>query len=970
MSKKNVISPGARVEIRDAEWVVRRVEQSSHAGRIVYAVGLSGLVKDKEGIFLERFEDDDIVPLDPRQTTLVPDQSARGVDALLYLDAQLRQATPTDDRVHVAHQAAMDTLDYQLDPTRKAVSENRTRLLIADDVGLGKTLEAGALTAELAYREKARRILVVAPKSMLTQFQKEFWTRFSIPLTRLDSTGIERVRERIPAGHNPFHFFDRVIISVDTLKNDVQYRTAVETAWWDLVIIDEAHNVAERRSAGGRSQRNRLAERLARRTDGLVLLSATPHDGTKRSFASLIQMLDPTAIVDPENYDAKDVQGYFLRRFRFSEDVKQALRDAIPPRETLARKATTTQAEDNALSALADLNLNMDRRRRSGSRLFKTLLEKAAFSSPAALLETVDQRLRSLDRKDDSDPADTDQLRKLRDATADIDTAKNTGKYLALLDLIRELGWTGRDDDRLVIFTERIATMRMLVDNLPGDLGVATKAVASMHGGMHDEDLQQVVEDFGRRGSPVRLLVATDVAAEGIDLHHASNKLIHYDLPWSLLKFQQRNGRIDRYGQTAQPHVYYLMLRSGVERINGDHRILEVLMEKDRRARESIADPSAFMGTNIEEEQEDVTASAIEQGKDHETFDRDLEFGAGDTANNAVSFMEELLAESQEQLSPPGARRETVAGRERLYPDSGTFAEAVLRRLRHDGEALQFDAGSGYLDMAVPDELREPGDFGTGHGRRIDTRWMPREAVPKNGTIRLTSDPAAINDAIKKARTAGEGWPSVQYLWDVHPLMSWFCDKATARVCGRHQAPILKVARDILKPGETVFVMNSVVPNKQGQPLLDAWPCVAFDGNTVLATEGVTEFLSRVGWFESMDVNTGDVDANRASSLLDEAVDAATAYVRGLRDDKQAQLDRHLETDLQRIEALKQESHADIERRYDPEKGIRAAREAQLGREKSRIERIFDERWRWIWSTKQMDTSVDPHIRVIAVFQG
>jgi superfamily II DNA or RNA helicase len=131
---------------------------------------------------------------------------------------------------------------------------------------------------------------VVTQKSMLTQFQKEFWNRFTIPLVRLDSVGLARVRSRIPPNHNPFYYYDRTIISVDTLKGDLEYRTYLEKAQWDIILIDECHNVADR---GTGSQRARLAKLLASRSDTLIMLSATPHDGRARSFASLVNMWAP-----------------------------------------------------------------------------------------------------------------------------------------------------------------------------------------------------------------------------------------------------------------------------------------------------------------------------------------------------------------------------------------------------------------------------------------------------------------------------------------------------------------------------------------------------------------------------------------------------------------------------------------------------------------------------------------------------
>ena len=200
----------------------------------------------------------------------------------------------------------MDLEPYQLEPALQALRQPRSRILIADAVGLGKTLEAGILATELIQRGRGKRILVVTLKSMLTQFQKEWWSRFSIPLVRLDSLGLARVRNRIPSNHNPFNYFDRSIISIDTLKNNLEYHNYLENAWWDIIVIDECHNVAARANEQGKSRRARLAEKLAGRSDTLILLSATPHDGSARSFASLMALLDPTAISDPDDYTPVD----------------------------------------------------------------------------------------------------------------------------------------------------------------------------------------------------------------------------------------------------------------------------------------------------------------------------------------------------------------------------------------------------------------------------------------------------------------------------------------------------------------------------------------------------------------------------------------------------------------------------------------------------------------------------------------
>ena len=179
-------APGARVVIRDEEWLVRRVDPSSDGGHLLSCDGVSELVRGRAAQFLTELEDE-IKVLDPAKTELVADTSSNFNSTFLYLEAQLRRSTPNDDQIHLGHRAVMNLVPYQLDPALQALKQPRQRILIADSTGLGKTLEAGILTTELIQRGRGQRILVVALKSMLTQFQKEFWSRFSIPFVRLSS---------------------------------------------------------------------------------------------------------------------------------------------------------------------------------------------------------------------------------------------------------------------------------------------------------------------------------------------------------------------------------------------------------------------------------------------------------------------------------------------------------------------------------------------------------------------------------------------------------------------------------------------------------------------------------------------------------------------------------------------------------------------------------------------------------------
>lgn len=601
--------PGSVVEVRSARWKVLTTDTPKGYNQ-VNCRGLSGIVRDKEAHFIWELEDEPKI-LDPAKIQLVPDESPGFIDTKLHLEAAFRRTPTTTRKPLTLGKAAIDNLKFQHVPVKMALSQERVRLLIADDVGLGKTFEAGLITAELALRGRANRILAVTTRAMLNQFQKDFWTRFSIPLSRLDSAAIRRMRNRIPAHCNVFDQFDRVIISIDTLKRDAQIRDAIKKSYWDLIIIDEAHNAASRRSTTRtNSQRAKLAKLLSHRTDSLLLLTATPHDGSQASFASLIEMLDPTRVPDPENLHREDIEDLVVRRFRSSEGVANALDKIVPKRRLIQRDFLLSPKEEIAYQSIADLRLDLDEERPQARAidLFRTTLAKAIFSSPAACLETLDRRIKRIENDTArGTKGDLARLKTLAKQVSKIDTGAFS-KYQDLLVLLRdEMRWTGKKPrDRLVIFSERIATATWLAERLQEDIGLSQKQVARIDGrGVEaDERIQNALEDFGQRPSSLRVLIASDMASEGLNLHDQCHRLIHFDLPWSLLRFQQRNGRIDRYGQDRSPEIIYFIGEGSNTKIS-DMKVLEKLIEKDIAAQAGVNDP-AYFAQSIADEEADV----------------------------------------------------------------------------------------------------------------------------------------------------------------------------------------------------------------------------------------------------------------------------------------------------------------------------------------------------------------------------
>lgn len=851
-------APGMRAVIRDEEWLIKKIETNSLGHQVLQCVGITPLVRNRDTIFLTDLEQIQIV--DPASIQLIADSSPFFKRSLLYLESQWRQQLPTDRNLHIGHKAAMDPMPYQLDPTKLSLQRPRQRILIADTVGLGKTLEAGILMSELIARGKGKRILVVTVKSMMTQFQKEMWNRFTIPLVRLDSNRIQKIRASLPSNYNPFFYYDKTIVSIDTLKRDVEYRTHLEKAYWDIIVIDEAQNVAER--GDHQAQRSRLAKLLANRSDTMIMLSATPHDGRAKSFASLMNMLDPTAIADPENYTPEDIKGLCIRRFK--NDVKDQVNGSFLERQVTLEHCHASAQEEHAFDLLAEMQLEMDAgKAKNTGRLFKTNLEKSLFSSPAACCKSIEARLKKLYKKYTVDDiSDIRLLEELHTALGQV-TPENFTRYQKLLELLRSdsYGWNPKDPgDRVVIFTERIETMNYLAEHLRTDLGLKSSAIQEISGGMSDAEQQRIVEDFGRTESPIRILVASDVASEGLNLHYLSHRLIHFDIPWSLMVFQQRNGRIDRYGQQKRPDIRYLLIESNNKQIKGDMRIIEILIQKEEQALKNIGDPALLLGKFNVEEEETVIAEAIESGSDADTFAQSLdadaqEFNPFEALMAAASETEETAIE---QLS------ETVSD-ETLFTDKEYLEQAVQYLNQTDSNPVQELQTVSGLDIRLTPEME----------RRLRA-LIPEEAMPQGETLRLSDDKAFCMEQMRTSMQKNmdeAAWPSSQYLWKLHPIFSWVNDKA-GLLFKRAEAPVLGLP-GVLYPGEALYIVSGSVPNLKSTPLIDEWFGLLYRDGQFIQRLSMEEVVQKAGLRSARIPNTNCITNQSivaASSLLHDVV--------------------------------------------------------------------------------------------------
>ena len=943
------IAPGSRILVRDEEWIVRKLDRTQSGAQLLTVTGISPLVRNREAKFIDSIEalEEPIQIVDPTATVPANDDSPFYRDTRLFLESLLRQTVPPDTRLSIGHRGAMDVLPFQLDPARLALQQPRQRILIADAVGLGKTIECGILLSEMIRRGRGRRILVLTVKSMMTQFQKELWARFSIPLVRLDSTGLQRVRSHIPSNHNPFHYFDRSIISIDTIKQDGEYRNHLENAWWDIIVIDEAHNVARR---GTNSMRAKVAELLSARSDSLILLSATPHDGKKESFASIMNMLNPTAIKDDANYGPEDIEGLFIRRFK--KDIKSQVIGNFPERAVHVRRHDASDAEETAYESLASIEFQQfDRERRTGELLFKTLLEKSLFSSPAACLNTIESRVKRTTASADAArfAGDIDALNSLAEKVLRI-SSTDFSKYRTLLALLKpggkeSIGWTPRDSsDRLVIFTERIATLEWLAKHLPHDLGLRANQVEVLHGSMTDVEQQSVVEAFGNEASPLRLLIASDVASEGINLHYLSHRMIHFDIPWSLLTFQQRNGRIDRYGQEHQPELYYLLTQSQHPKIRGDLRILEILIQKDEQVQANIGDPSEFTGLHSAEEEEAAIGAAMEKGTAPEKFGAEY----GGNAESDDPFLAALLGLLPASSGHSTSQAEHIHEPPSFYPGDYAWAKAALEfaqtRNRSPFQVECIDDRK-EIHLYLPDELLQ----------RL--KRLPGEIQPSDKQWVLTEDRSAVMREIRTCRKEDQRWPRIQLLWQQHPAMEWLQDKILFAF-GRQDAPVVETPK--LQPGESIVLATGTLPNRKGHPLIQRWIGVRFEGATERERLDIPAIIARTGFGKDAIPNrAGDRDFSALQSLIAPTVEVMREEMRKERLKFDQSVRPELDRQLERLSAFRLARNTQLELNL-------STRPQDRDREKRKVGDLYEEYQKWIRET--LETEDQPYIRVAAIF--
>lgn len=597
-----------------------------------------------------------------------PDRLAAFLDAVRW-----GAITSADSTVLQApFRAGISIEDYQLDPVVRALRMPRVNLLIADDVGLGKTIEAGLVLQELLLRHRARTCLIICPANLCVKWRDEMAEKFGLEFRIVNAELLRDLRRSRGLRANPWTHFPRLIVSMDWLKRDRPMKLFGETVkgapayprTFDLLIIDEVHNVAP--SGRGKyatdSQRTQAVRAVAPNFEHRLFLSATPHNGYRESWTALLELLDAQRFARGVEPDPKQLQHIMVRRLkselpplpdgteRFPKRKIEAIEVVYPPEEREAHRLLEEYAESRRKDA-------DDEASRTALDFTLKLLKKRLFSSPVAFGNTLAVHtetatnpkgkkrkaptLRVLTsavaRTEDEVSDEEEQAELVRDALAtsaeftepisahqkrllaemrawaERNKGRADSKAQALLDWlddqVRPMGPNGKrqwNDERVIIFTEYRDTQKWLFDLFESH-GLGGERLAQLYGGMDEDDREHVKAVFQAHPSldPVRIMLATDTASEGIDLQLHCHRMVHYEIPWNPNRLEQRNGRIDRHGQTQQPLVFHFV-GAGYEKSSGDSfaddlEFLALVARKVDTIREDLGSAGPVIAAQVEE---------------------------------------------------------------------------------------------------------------------------------------------------------------------------------------------------------------------------------------------------------------------------------------------------------------------------------------------------------------------------------
>jgi superfamily II DNA or RNA helicase len=667
----SVPEPGQVVEVRGSTWAVANVQAQGlplspaddATVQLNHVIDLQSLDEDRLGEQLSV-----IWELEVGQTVTPPQGlpehiNPEGFDDPLtlagFIDAMRWGAVTSADpnRYQAPFWSGVVVEAYQLEPLRRALTSPRTNLLLADDVGLGKTIEAGLVVQELFLRHRARTAVIVCPPSLALKWQDEMRDKFGLQFVIVNSELMAQVRRTHGLHANPFQLYPRVIVSMAWLPQ-VRCQRLLRDVYaqarnpklgkrfgFDVLVVDEAHHVAPSSPstvASGRgysvdTQRTVAVRQLADVCEHRLFLSATPHNGYPESFTALMEMIDPRRFSRGALLDSTALKDVTVRRLKIDLKGKGFkarqvnILDFIP------------EPDEQAMFALLDDIVTRSAKQngtKPGGDIVAMLLKKRFLSSPFAFGMTIShyvdaragrglraddyddvfgdgqadeeeglwehdeaERLRESKASDPLSAAEPGQLQKLADWGLSYEGRPDSrlDRLLTFLDAVCRPDGTHWSNERVVVFTEYAHTLgwlqRVLVQR-----GYADR-LAVIEGATPPEDREYIRSQFTADPTeePVRVLLATDAAGEGIDLQTYCHRLVNFDIPFNPSRLEQRIGRIDRYGQTEAPEVFHFVPDDKSSTYAADADFMARIAKKIAQVEVDLGSANQVIGDEIQE---------------------------------------------------------------------------------------------------------------------------------------------------------------------------------------------------------------------------------------------------------------------------------------------------------------------------------------------------------------------------------
>jgi superfamily II DNA or RNA helicase len=627
------------------------------------------------------------------------------------------------DPMMAVHTANVEPLPHQITAVYESMLPKQPlRFVLADDPGAGKTIMAGLYIRELVMRADARRILIVAPGSLVEQWRDELFEKFGLEF-KVYSSELDIIA---PSG-NPFEDFNQLVVRLDQMARNEELQEKLVNAGWDLVVFDEAHKLAAHYfgSKLEKTGRFRFAERIGAETRHLLLMTATPHNGKEEDFQLFLSLLDADRFYGKFRDGAHKVDvSDLMRRMVKEELVKFDNTPLFPERKAYTVNYTLSPTEAALYEAVTEyVKTEMGKAdeltgSRKGSVGFAlTALQRRLASSPEAIYQSLKRRKERLQSRlreeklgirgrkalaetigeapEDDDDLNAEEQENLEenlidDATAAKSIIELEGEIEILKDLeeqARSVVASGQDrkwdelskilqnsaemrdasgrQRKLIIFSEHRDTLNYLHEKVAGVLG-NHEAIVTIHGGTHRDERRKIQALF-RSDPEVRVLIATDAAGEGVNLQNA-NLMVNYDLPWNPNRLEQRFGRIHRIGQVEVCHLWNLVAKETRE---GDvyHRLLEKLEVESEALKGRVFD---ILGEVFEETSlKDLLLQAIRYGDQPEV-----------RARLTRKIDQALDHDHLKSLLNRNALAQETMSAERLYSVKEEMEKAEARRLQ------------------------------------------------------------------------------------------------------------------------------------------------------------------------------------------------------------------------------------------------------------------------------------------------